>query len=62
MKDLIIQKALEVVRTDFMQYPDFDEELEFTFNDALTVLLSQYIDEVDSSEIYDFVSAFFAEN
>lgn len=59
MEDLIIQKAIEIVKADFMQYPDFDESLEFSFKDALTVLISQHLEDEPTDQIYDFVNQLF---
>lgn len=60
MEQLIINKALEIIKTDFMQYPDFDDTIDFTLLDAITVILSQYVDDVDTCEIYDFVFKLFS--
>jgi hypothetical protein len=59
MEDLIIQKAIEIVKADFMQYPDYDEDLIFTLKDALTVLIGEHLEDEPSEEIYDFINQLF---
>lgn len=59
MKNLIIQKALEIVKADFMQYQDFDEAQGLTLKEALTVLIGEHLEDVESSEIYDFINKLF---
>ena len=55
MEELIITKAIELMKSDFMQFPDYDETIEITLLDAVTVILSQTIDEIDTCEIYEFL-------
>lgn len=59
MENLIIEKAKEMIKSDFMQYPDYDESIPFTFLDAMTAILAQTIDEIDTCEIYDFLQSKF---
>lgn len=56
MEKLIINKAIDLIKSDFMQYPDYDETIEMSLLDAITVLLSQHIDDIDTCEIYDFLT------
>ena len=56
MEELIIIKAREICKTDFMQYPDYDPDIEMSLGDAITVMVSQFVDEVDTCEIYDFIT------
>jgi hypothetical protein len=56
MENIIINKAIELMKSDFMQYPDYDDTIELTLLDAITVLLSQHIDDIDTCEIYDFLA------
>jgi len=56
MEKLIIEKAREICKTDFMQYPDYDPDIEMSLGDAITVMVSQFVDEVDTCEIYDFIT------
>jgi hypothetical protein len=55
MENLIIEKAREMIKSDFMQYPDYDETIELTLLDAITAILAQELDEIDTCEIYDFL-------
>ncbi len=59
MEAFIIQKAKDICKRDFMTYPDYDESIEMYLADALTILIVEQLDnddEVDISEIYDFIS------
>jgi len=59
MENLIIEKAIEIIKSDFMQYPDYDESIPFTFLDAITAILAQTIEDVNTCEIYDFLQSKF---
>lgn len=61
MEQLIIKKAIDLMKSDFMQYPDYDESIEISLLDAITVLLSQSITDIDTCEIYDFLTTKFKE-
>lgn len=54
-EEIIIQKALELIKADFMSYPDFDDTVEFGFKDAVTILLSEHFPDTDTCIIYDFL-------
>lgn len=57
MEELIIAKALEIVKSDFMQFPDFDETLEFTIKDGLTILIGTHLVDEGSHDIYDYLNS-----
>ena len=59
MEELIIEKAKEMIKADFMQYPDYDESIPFTFLDAMTAILAQTIEDIDTCEIFDFLQSKF---
>jgi len=59
MENLIIEKAKEMIKSDFMQYSDYDETIELTLLDAIIVLLSQHIDDIDTCEILNFLTTKF---
>lgn len=54
---IIIEKAREIVKNDFMQYTDYDDNDEITLTGALTIILSEHLTDLDSSYIYDFLNA-----
>lgn len=56
MENLIIEKAREMIKSDFMQYPEYDETIELTLLDAITAILAQVVNDVDTCEIYDFLT------
>lgn len=58
MENLIIEIARDIVKKDFMQYSDFDDDLEFTLKDALTVLICNDRD-IESDEVFDFINSLF---
>jgi hypothetical protein len=51
----IIDKAREIMKNDFMQYPDYDPSIPTYLCDALTILISQHLEEESTNEIYDFL-------
>ncbi len=55
IEQLIIEKAKQLIKQDFMQYPEFDESLEFTIKDAITFLITNQMGDIESSLVYDFV-------
>lgn len=57
MENLIINAGIELMKSDFMQYPDYDPTIEISLLDAITVLLSQTIDDFDTCDIYDFLQS-----
>jgi len=57
IENLIIEKAKEMMKADFMQYPDYDESIPFTLLDAITVIIAQHVNDVDTCEIYDFLTS-----
>ena len=59
MKQKLIALAHEICKTRFMYYPDYDEDIELTLSDALTILVMENIshdEDIDSAEVYDFIS------
>ena len=59
MKQKLIALAHEICKTRFMDYPDYDEDIELTLSDALTILVMENIshdEDIDSAEVYDFIS------
>lgn len=57
MEEKLITLAREVAKLSFMNYPDYDEDLEFTLADALTLLVMENVGEedIESVEVYDFL-------
>ena len=58
IEKLIIDKAVNICKTDFMQYPDFDEDIELTLIDAITVIITHDEDhdtEIESDKVYNFL-------
>lgn len=56
--ELIINKALGIVKANFMDYPDFDEEVGLTLADALTVIVMDGEDhdtEMESDKVFDLI-------
>lgn len=51
----IIAVARDIMKTDFMQYPDFDPSTPTYLCDALTIIVSQHLEDVGSHEIYDLL-------
>jgi hypothetical protein len=61
MKNKLIALATEIAKSDFAT--DYDDSIELTIADAITILIMENIshnDEIfmdcDSSEVYDFIS------
>lgn len=51
----LLAKANEKAKRDFMDFPDYDEENPITtIPEALTVLLFDYTEGFETSEVYDF--------
>lgn len=57
IEQLIIEKAKQLIKEDFMQYPFYDEDELFTINDAITFFVARELDEVESSEVFDFITS-----
>lgn len=59
MKAQIIALAHEICRTSFMDYPDYDPDIELSLADALTVLVLENVpndSDIESDKLYDFIS------
>lgn len=59
MENVIIEKAKEICRVGFMDYPDYDESIPMSLGDALTILVFEHFDhdtDVDVNELYEFIS------
>jgi hypothetical protein len=59
MKDKLIALAHSICKTNFMDYPDYDEDIELTLSDALTILVMENVPndvDIDSAEVYDLIS------
>lgn len=55
IKKMIIEKAHEIIKNDFMQYPEEVDKL--NLKGALTVILSEHLTDLNSSYIYEFLNA-----
>jgi hypothetical protein len=59
MEQKLIALAHEICKTRFMDYPDYDEDIELTLSDALTILVMENVghdEDIDSSEVYDLIN------
>jgi len=59
MKEQIIALAHEVCKSNFMEYPDYDSNIELSLADALTVIVMENVphdSDIESHELYDFIS------
>jgi hypothetical protein len=55
----IIDKATKICKSDFMQYPDFDEDVELNLADALTIIVTHdepHDTDLMSDEVHDFLT------
>jgi len=57
MEQIIINSANEIVKGDFIQYPD--QEKITDLKSALTVILSENLKDFAPSEIYQFLNSKF---
>lgn len=60
IEKLIIDKAIKICKADFMQYPDFDEDIELSLADALTIIVTHDEDhdtKMESDKVYDFIDS-----
>lgn len=56
----LIAKANEKAKNDFMDFPDYDQTNPITtMPEALTVLLFDYAEDFELSEVYDFFNCCF---
>ena len=53
----LIAKAHQICKLGFMDYPDYDEDIELTLADALTVIAFEQVshdEELTSADLFDF--------
>ena len=56
--ELIINKAMNIASSDFMQFPDYDENVPLTLADAITIIITHDEDhdtEMESDKVFDLV-------
>lgn len=56
--ELIINKAMKIASSDFMQYPDYDENVPLTLADAITIIIThdeEHDSEMESDKVFDLV-------
>jgi hypothetical protein len=53
----IIQKARQLMKNDFMQFPDYDPHVRTYLADALMILLTEQLEEIPQDKVYDFFDA-----
>ena len=60
MEKKLIELAHKVCRGSFMDYPDYDPDIELSLADALTILVLENVgnddDDIESSEVYDLIN------
>jgi hypothetical protein len=57
MEKKIIQLGTDIARSSFMDYPDFDADQQLTLADALTILVMEQSDDLESDKVYDFLNS-----
>ena len=60
MKEQIIALAHEVCKANFMDFPDYDPDIELSLADALTILVFNNTDnetEIETDKLYDFIDS-----
>ncbi len=57
MEEKIIQLGTDIARSAFMDYPDFDADQQLTLSDALTILVMEQSDDLESDKVYDFLNS-----
>ena len=58
MEEKLIALAHTICKASFMDYPDYDEDIELTLADALTILVSENVgndDDIESDKLFDFI-------
>ncbi len=53
MEKIILNIANQIIKTDFMQYPDQEQVTDLA--GALTVILAEHLPDTDTGEIYDYL-------
>ena len=59
MEKKLIALAHSICKARFMDYPDYDEDIELGLADALTILVQENVghdEEIESAELYDFIN------
>lgn len=56
IEEEIINAAIEIAKTDFIKYPNFDKNIGLSFKEALMIVISDTITNIESQKIYDFIS------
>jgi len=57
MKEKLIALAHSICKARFMDYPDYDEDIELGLADALTILVQENVghdEDIESAELFDF--------
>ena len=58
MEKKLIDLARSICKAKFMDYPDYDEDIEMGLADALTILVSENVphdNDIESNILYDFI-------
>lgn len=58
MEKKLIALAHNICKVSFMDYPDYDEDVELTLSDALTILVMENVghdEDIDSAEVFDLM-------
>ncbi len=59
MKHKLIELARKICKENFMNYPDYDENIQLNLSDALTIIIQESVghnDDIESAELYDFIN------
>jgi hypothetical protein len=59
MEEKLIALAHSICKAKFMDYPDYDEDIELGLADALTILVQENVghdEDIESAELYDFIT------
>ena len=59
MKDKLIELARSICKSNFMDYPDYDEDIELNLVDSITILINENVphdEDIDTAELYDFIN------
>ncbi len=58
MEQKLIALAHEICKASFMDYPDYDPDIELSLSDALTILVMENVpndSDIESDKLYDFI-------
>jgi hypothetical protein len=58
MKEQLIALAHRICKEGFMDYPDYDEDMELDIEDAITILIMESVpndSDIQSVDVYDFI-------